>query len=559
MKLLWFSIKMVRKRKLLWSSYLLMLLVVNGFYCNCLNWLGVSGYSEFLPDSQQIGILGFLYFAFFAYEYFGNERHVSLSELMDVYPLGRVRMYMCQFAVVMLLILVVTCVAVVYQTAAYNISQIGYRAVLMHAVANVVLNFTLVMIIGALLGILLSHSEKRTTAYAGLLVSAFVISPLMNTIASMLSYAFDSYGVLDFISILAPNLNWRPDDLYGLSIEAARWNVSFFWILFFLAIITYLLYGKRSKKAGIVCVLLAMLSAAQFCMAAQMENDSIIRKDDRKNGALSGDHYYWKVHESRLEAAAFEVLAYEMVFDIGRNLSAEVVVKVTPTQDGGRYRFTLYHGFEIQSITDESDSPLEYSREGDYLEVSFDCTEAVGEIWFSYQGNGNKYYSNGQGIALPGYFPFYPMEGYVDTWAEEGNDIIPNTDFSGKQFTVTVNTDLPLLSNLETVGEHTYAGIRSTVSLYGGLMESREADGVTYMWMPITPSVPDIAAIETATGFDLSGMTLILQPATLVSGSGSDQENFVVFDDHIITSSYHTQAFIDQLLQYCEGIGLPRE
>ena len=409
MKLLWFSIKMVLKRKLLWISYLLVLLVVNGFYCNCLNWLGVSGYSEFLPDSQQIGILGFLYFAFFAYEYFGHERQVLMSEMMDVYPLGRVKTNGCQFAVVLLLILVMTCVAVAYQIAAYNISQIGHTAVLMHAVSNVILNFTLVMIIGALLGILVSHNEKRTTAYAGLLMSAFLISPLMNTVADMLSDAFDSYGVLDYVSILAPNLNWRPDDLYGLSMEAARWNVAFFWILFFLAIITYLLYGNRSKKARIVCILLMLASAVQFCMAAQMETDSIIRKDDRKGGVLSGDHYYWKEHESRSEAATFEVLSYNMVFDIDRNLSAEVMVEVTPTQDGGSYLFTLYHGYGIQSITDESRNPLEYRRDGDYLEVYFDCTEAVGEIHFSYQGNGNKYYSNGQGIALPGYFPFYPM------------------------------------------------------------------------------------------------------------------------------------------------------
>ena len=97
------------------------------------------------------------------------------------------------------------------------------------------------------------------------------------------------------------------------------------------------------------------------------------------------------------------------------------------------------------------------------------------------------------------------------------------------------------------------------MSLYGGLMEVCETGGVTYMQVLISPGGPDVATIEAETGLDLSGMILMLQPATLVSSSGSNQENFVVFDDHIITSSYHTQAIIDQLLQYGEGTGLPQE
>lgn len=552
MRLLGFSVKLGTRRLLLLLSYVLFLLFLNFFYLDRIHWLKVSGYSEFLPDSQNFGIVGFLFFAFFSYEYFGNERHVSLSELMDVYPLGRAKTYCCQFAVMAFLIAVATGMAVGYQCWCYDFAGIIDENVLRHAIANVFLNFALVMVIGCLLGVVAANIAKRTTAYALLLISTFLISPFMDTVANVLSGFVDCYRVLDYIAILAPNLDWRPDDLYGVSVEPARWNVAFLWVSLLLAVIVYLVCGRRQKRAFIATIVLAAFSAAQFFMAAQMHHDSIIRKDDRRDGALSGDFYYWKEHESRAVDADFEVLSYEMQLDIGRRLSAQVAVSVTPEKTG-RYLFTLYHGYEISEITDADGNALEYQRDGDYLEIKYDCPGEGGEIRFSYAGSGNKYYSNEQGIALPGYFPYYPMAGYVDTWDEKGNDIIVNTAFEEMQFQVTVHSDLPLMTNLEQTGSNTYAGTSTALTIYGGMLEVREENGVQYMYLPISDTTLDIAAIEAGTGMDLSGMAVMLQPATIVSAAGSNQENTVIFDDHIIVSSYFTQYLIDMLTEHCQA------
>lgn len=550
MRLFGFSLKMGTRRLLLLFSYALFLFFLNSFYCERIHWLSISGYSEFLPDSQNFGIVGFLFFSFFSYEYFGNERQVSMSELMDVYPLGRTKTYLFQFVVVIFLVAVSTAMAVAYQLWCYDFAGITDDNVLRHTITNVILNFTLVMVIGSLLGIVAANITKRTTAYAILLVSAFLISPFMDTVASILSGIVSVYHLLDYISILAPNLNWRPDDMYGISMEAARWNVAFFWVFLFLAVIVYLICGRKQKKAFAASLILCSFSVVQLFLASQMHADSIVRKDDRQDGVLSGDYYYWKENESQSVAANFDVIAYEIRLNIDRRLSAEVAVTVTPTDEIDIYRFTLYHGYEIDEITDAEGNTLEYRREGDYLEIKYDCPGTQGGIRFSYVGNGNKYYSNEQGIALPGYFPYYPMAGYVDTWEEDGNYIKVNTDFKETQFLLTVNSPLALITNLPRTGDNTYAGISTTLSIYGGMLEVREENNVRYMYLPISNAVLDIDAIEAGTAMELSGMTIMLQPATIVSAAGSNHENTVVFQDHIIVSSYYPPYVIDTFKEY---------
>ena len=75
------------------------------------------------------------------------------------------------------------------------------------------------------------------------------------------------------------------------------------------------------------------------------------------------------------------------------------------------YGFTLYHGYKVKEVKDESGRELKFKQTGDWIEV-----ESAGEtssLTFSYDGYSNTYYSNGQGAALSGTFAYYPRAGYV--------------------------------------------------------------------------------------------------------------------------------------------------
>ena len=66
----------------------------------------------------------------------------------------------------------------------------------------------------------------------------------------------------------------------------------------------------------------------------------------------------------------------------------------------------------------------------------------------SYSGQTWKYFANEQGIALPGYFPYYPVAGHLSIWDQNSNSLKVNTRFNETSFSVRVNTALKVFSNL---------------------------------------------------------------------------------------------------------------
>lgn len=83
------------------------------------------------------------------------------------------------------------------------------------------------------------------------------------------------------------------------------------------------------------------------------------------------------------------MLSYEMKLDIDRCLEADVTVAVTPSTNADTYQFTLWYGYEINSITDSVGNELLFVRDGIYVEVTYDCPELSGEIHFRYSGRLN--------------------------------------------------------------------------------------------------------------------------------------------------------------------------
>ena len=99
-----------------------------------------------------------------------------------------------------------------------------------------------------------------------------------------------------------------------------------------------------------------------------------------------------------------------MELKLSNVLHAEVKVSVFPS-DLDIYGFTLYHGYKVKEVKDESGRALKFKQTGDWIEV-----ESAGEtssLTFTYSGYSNTHYSNGQGAALPGTFAYYPRAGYV--------------------------------------------------------------------------------------------------------------------------------------------------
>ena len=96
--------------------------------------------------------------------------------------------------------------------------------------------------------------------------------------------------------------------------------------------------------------------------------------------------------------ANFTVEQYELDLSIRHNLKAEATLYLSQS-DLSLYQFTLYHGLNVHSVVDEMGEPLDFQRNGDFLDVS--SAKPIKAMTISYSGQTWKYFSNEQGIALP--------------------------------------------------------------------------------------------------------------------------------------------------------------
>lgn len=117
----------------------------------------------------------------------------------------------------------------------------------------------------------------------------------------------------------------------------------------------------------------------------------------------------------------FKITAYDMDLKFSNVLHADVKVSVSPS-NLDIYGFTLYHGYKVKSVRDESGRALKFRQNDDWIEV-----ESVGEtssLTFTYSGYSNTHYSNGQGASLPGTFAYYPRAGYVTCYGDNGYETL---------------------------------------------------------------------------------------------------------------------------------------
>lgn len=228
MEMLRFVLKSFLKRKLLVVAYIVIFTAFHVINLQQLPLVEELSYGEYLFRSQGYGLYGFMFFLFFALEYFGYAEQVSLSETLSVYyPLGVIAQ-VWQLAIMLGLVLILAATNAVYQLAAYFMASMDNLPLLAHAMEAVLLNTMMPMILAALIGAAVSYCRNRATAYGILTVTTIAISPLLTEVTKTFSGLFDIYCFTDLFAILQPDLEWIPDTIYGLAMENCRWNLILF-------------------------------------------------------------------------------------------------------------------------------------------------------------------------------------------------------------------------------------------------------------------------------------------------------------------------------------------
>jgi hypothetical protein len=564
-KLFKLNLKLFFENRYLLISYGAMLLICNVYLIwECVK---VTETVDFVRLMLRLGIIGFIFFLFLGYEYMKRTEHVFLHETVSAIPKGLFKIYLTQLICLFLPVAIYFVNILAYGVVLYFVRNVQYTPFLYHIIKNGILNILLVACVGTLFGSIISLKCKRIAAYLIMIFVIFCVSPVFENVSfSLLElWGINIYPYWDVFRILAPNLDWTSEKIYGFAIEACRWDLIGFWLVALSAAFLWMVERKNNNRIKIICGVFVAVSVV--CFTLYLQPGSIVRMDYRSDGVLHGDYYYETEDPAAIDdtveiAADFDVLAYDMTLTVDRQLDADVLITLQTPSDITDYTFTLYRGYTVSSVTDENGNALEYERTGHYLTIHHTFPNEISTIEIKYKGSGNKYYSNSQGIALPGYFPYYPMAGHLKLWNSETCNIVVNTDFSAKQFTVTVNSDLDIISNLDGTG-HTFTGTSETVTIIGGFVTQKRIGDLTvanYAVDPIDSSdllnaEEQWEKIKTLVGetrdISFEGKTFFLLPFTINAGVGDGNENIVYLDDQILVSmwsNYNAETISEYLL-----------
>lgn len=500
---------------------------------------------SFLLSSLNLGVLGIVYFAFASYEFTSQIRRIGGRESIAVVKGAERDLFFSEILILTLPLIFWSMLIWGWQIAFYLSNGADYPRYVVHSLLSVLLYCTIPSIISIFLGACLA-SRGRPTAYGCIALASILFSSVSLQILSGASMGdFQFVSVLDWFSISVPNSNWVADGVYGISMEFCRWVLVAFWSLLLLAALLWKYSAGKERRLRFIAGLTGLLAIACGVRFAFRSNDYVLYKDNRFGSIVNSEYQYRRDREAPSEAPAdFTVEQYELDLSIQHNLKAEATLYFSQS-DLFLYQFTLYHGLNVHSVVNEMGETLDFQRNGDFLDVS--SAKPIKAMTISYSGQTWKYFANEQGIALPGYFPYYPVAGHLSIWDQNSNSLKVNTRFNETSFSVRVNTALKVFSNLpEQADRNTFSGTASTVSLYAGLLSKENYNGAVCISSPVDGQTlsftmeeleeawenlaRDVGCNETLSA---SGKTIILQPYT-IGAAGANNEMFVLLDDHIL-------------------------
>lgn len=432
---------------------------------------GVLGMSTFLTLAA---------FLLFGFEVLNRHCTFSVEETTASIPNGMrsaVRMQLLFLSILALLLWAAVCTSCFLILAQ---SENAFRTLWKNTLLASILYGLLPSIAGIALGAAWQCCKKRIGFYAFLLILVFLASRMSQdfyiAVGGLAASLNLKLGVvlqklLDFGYRLAPVYNNVVNSTYGQGIECFHWMLASFWILLGVSILLFR-YGRRiGKLTGAFCLLLCGLCAVQVWHRGSNPMEYLVTPVER---IAASDSLYYQNAEQVEVTPNFHIEAYEMRFDCTDELLASVTVRPNNISLAN-YDFTLYHGYSLTSVTDQNGVALPFSQSGDTVTVSNPNHHELREIMFTYSGKHPELFANSQGIFLPSYFCYYPVEGKYILFDTAENTLnttyipsLPERDFS-----VTVHAGCEVFTNLALGSDERWQGRGHSLTVVGGMYRKR--------------------------------------------------------------------------------------
>ena len=435
----------------------------------------------------------FVFFAFISYEFGRMDFSVGFEECCSAIKYGRVEAIEARILVMIFLAMPCLIINLLIYIIAGIVCSAGAAAIF-HVLAHIVINFFVVPLIGTLLGAVLAIYAKRGVAYIVLLVITFFSSPAVNGFCADLYYStgISANRWLRVFPFMTPSsFFYTPNIAYGYSLRPYRLFAFLMWILVLCALLLFFFarnrYGKHFLVLGVACLTLGLC-----CAPIVLQNNSDNIEDLESTEEVGGEIRYYIINKTSPPDACpeFKITSYDMELKLSNVLHAEVKVSVSPS-NLDIYGFTLYHGYKVKEVKDESGRDLKFRQNDDWIEV-----ESAGEtssLTFTYSGYSNTHYSNGQGASLPGTFAYYPRAGYVTCYGDTGYETL--TLDEPTQFDVKIKNRKKFFTNLNRTGKNTFSGKTTGLTIVGGFYKEDKIGDTNLVYTYVDMDVNEIKKV----------------------------------------------------------------
>lgn len=534
--------------------YLLLALVVTAY--GFIFMLDGRSSTFFLDGVQLILLASLLHFVFYSlvsYEFCRSDCAVGFDECACAMEAGKSRLLAGKLLVLISLTLPILVLNIITTAVGTVIAHAGmaFFQVLLH----ILLNLLILPAVGVLFGAVLAYGAKRGIAYIIIAVVTLLSTPLAGDwcVTIYKATGFSASVLTRLFPFMTPSTMLTSSNLaYGYSLRPYRIFAYAVWILVLCAVLFFYISKERGKKKRLFSAVVCLVAGLCLLPFVFRSNSDIIYDDMNSEGAGREISYYERNKITPPDACPeFKITSYDMELKLSNVLHAEVKVSVSPS-NLDIYGFTLYHGYKVKEVKDESGRALKFEQTGDWIEV-----ESAGEtssLTFSYSGYSNTHYSNGQGAALPGTFAYYPRAGYVVCADDNGYEYL--TLDEPTQFNVKIKNRKKFFTNLDRTGENTFSGKTTGLTIVGGFYKEDKIGDTNLVYTSVGRDVNEIKKVfsNLMQTYDRSFNTIMV--AELREGkSMRDYGDTLIFTD-LALSAVEMDYFLSQVPESRGDFGL---
>ena len=444
-----------------------------------------SGYLSQLTQvtaSQKYAFYFFILFLFLSYEFISKAKLANAEETIFAAEHKRVNFYRGQILFLLIIDFIVSIFVMGLTVFALKYFFIATRDTVVYIVLLIFLTYFLNCGAAICFGAAIALRFKRVAGYAVLLVVAVLASPIAQVTASTFSvFGINIYYILNFFEFFLPNYSFTPNLVFWEPILPYRWALALLWISGSLLLSGKKLFYLPDRRAGKKVFTVAMSAiVAVTALTVAVPTSSVEKNEDTTQGDFHDCYYYvMKEKPQKEEKANFSALKYDISMKIRNRLHMDVKVTVDKNNLES-YKFSLYHGYKLRKVTDDKGKTLKYDRKSDCITVY--STGETKYIEFVYSGYSPVFYSNMQGVSLPGDFAYYPVPGWHFIYDIENQNL--NSVMLENDVDFSVIVDAPysdIFCNLDSCGKNEYKGRSNALTFVRGFVKQYDFGSVSFV------------------------------------------------------------------------------